>query len=249
MKDSKINKKWTEYRKTLLLFGFCCSLFIVFTAFEITVPIYKTEAKPDVIEPLAEIKHTPITYQRKVHKLPPPKKMIEKTIIDIPPKIVTEDIDYIESDVQEVFDELEDDFSDTPFIEEKNEGKIEIDEPKEEELVIIAQRMPVFGDCGHIMDDNERKTCSEKSLYDYIYKNVKFTTIAKENNIEGQVVAQIVVNKKGQVSNIEILRHPGGGLDQEVLKMLENMPDWEAGKNNMRPVNVRFTIPITFKLN
>ena len=109
--------------------------------------------------------------------------------------------------------------------------------------------MPVFGDCREIDDKKAREKCSEKALIEYMYDNISYPEIAKINNIEGTVYAELVIDKEGKVSNIKIVRNPGGGLDKVVKKMLEEMPQWEAGKNNFRPVKVKFTVPVTFKLN
>ncbi len=83
----------------------------------------------------------------------------------------------------------------------------------------------------------------------FIYKNVKYTQIAIDNGIEGTAVIQFVIEKDGSVSNVEIVRDPGGGLGKEAEKVIKSMPRWKPGKQRENPVRVKISAPIKFKLN
>lgn len=246
--DTNKNKLWTKFRSTFFLFGLCCTLLIVFSAFQVVVPYqdYEDEIIDFETLPDAEVTPPPTRHHTK-KRVTPPKEVVKKIQLDIPLNFATEEFVEDESDPIDSWED--DDFSEEYIVEEKKDaGKIEIKETEEDVIVIFAGRMPVFGDCREIVDDNERDKCSQKSLYDYIYKNVHFPSLAKEVGIDGRVTASIVVDKFGKVNDIKILQHPGGGLDQAVLKVLENMPDWQAGMNNFKAVNVRYTIPVKFTL-
>jgi len=248
MKDRIINKKWTKHRSTFLLVGFVVSLFIVFSAFEWAIPMVNAPEEKVAFTPLVDADQVIRTAHRKVKRIPPTKKLAKKIEIKLPPKIVTETVEY---ELDEMVDEYEpeEDFTGESFIEEtKAEGKIEIAKEKEEEIFVIASRMPVFGDCREIEDKVTREACSEKALLNYIYKKVTYPTLAKENGMTGAVYAEIIVGKTGEIQ-YKIVKSPNKILSQAVEDMLEEMPAWQAGMNNYRPVSVKFTIPVKFELN
>lgn len=250
MTDRSTNKLWTKFRSTFFLLGLCCSLVIVFSAFQIVVPYSEPDEFEIIFDNLPDIEVTPPATRHRKKRVIPPKKVVEKIQLDLPPEIVTEEFVADESDPIDPYDE-DDDFTNEDYIEEDiNKGKIEVEKKKEdEEIHFFVSRMPVFGECRNIDDQIQRDKCSEKAIYNYIYKNLHYPEIAKINGIEGKVTAQIVIDKTGKVSDIQILMHPGGGLDKEVLKVLNKMPDWQAGMNNFEPVHVRYTIPVSFELN
>ena len=88
----------------------------------------------------------------------------------------------------------------------------------------------------------------ETELMKYIRDNLKYPTIAQENNEQGRVVIQFVVNKKGEVSNVIVLRGLSAACDKEAIRVVQSMPKWIAGKQNGVPVNVYYTLPIVYKL-
>lgn len=127
-----------------------------------------------------------------------------------------------------------------------------VEKPDDNNTIIgIAEKMPLF----KMLKDkkaskNELKKHAERELIGYISKNVKYPAIARENGIEGTVVVRFVVEKNGEVSGIEVLRDPGGGLGKEAKRVVESMPKWErVGRQNGRRVRVYFTMPIKFELD
>lgn len=85
-------------------------------------------------------------------------------------------------------------------------------------------------------------------IYQYLGNNTHYPAMAKENGIEGKVVVQFVVNEDGSISGTKVLRHVGGGCDDEALRVVSSMPAWKPGMQNGQPVKVYYTLPITFKL-
>lgn len=86
------------------------------------------------------------------------------------------------------------------------------------------------------------------SMLAFINRNLIYPDLAKENGIEGTVVARFVVDKNGNVNDAKIIREIGGGCDQEVLRIINNFPKWEARIHNGKPVDVSFSLPIKFNL-
>ena len=67
------------------------------------------------------------------------------------------------------------------------------------------------------------------------------------------MVLYIIVDKTGRVKNIEIVRDIGAGCGKEAKQVVEEMNDlperWKPGRQRGKPVNVKYTLPIKFKLN
>jgi protein TonB len=89
--------------------------------------------------------------------------------------------------------------------------------------------------------DEER----QKFLYDHIV----YPQGAAENGIEGTVYIQFIVDTKGNITDVKILRGIGQGCDEEVLRVVKMMPQWNPGRQNGRNVRVLYNMAISFKLN
>jgi protein TonB len=91
----------------------------------------------------------------------------------------------------------------------------------------------------------------EDSLKSYIYKNLRYPELAKENDIQGTVYASFIIDKTGKVTNPVIkkgLKGVGVTCDNEVLRLIKNMPNWSPGKLHGKPVKVEYIIPVKFNL-
>lgn len=75
--------------------------------------------------------------------------------------------------------------------------------------ILIAEQMPRFQGCESINGSNAtKKECADQKLLNYIYNNITYPNIARENKIEGTVVVRFTVNKKDDIVNINLLRDP-----------------------------------------
>ncbi|MCX6258464.1 MAG: TonB family protein [Bacteroidia bacterium] len=104
------------------------------------------------------------------------------------------------------------------------------------EVFTIVEEMPMFPGG----DDSLRK---------YIAKSVKYPEVARENGIQGRVYVQFVVNGKGKVEQVKVVRGVDPTLDKEAIRIIESLPGWQPGKQRGKPVKVSFTVPINFKLS
>ncbi|MCB9082428.1 MAG: energy transducer TonB [Lewinellaceae bacterium] len=124
------------------------------------------------------------------------------------------------------------------------------DEAKE--IFMVVEEMPRFPGCEDKKTEAERKACSEQTLMAFVYDNIRYPAIARENGISGTVVVSFVVNQDGRVSDIETVRDIGGGCGEEAARIVELMNSmakpWIPGKQRGRAVRVKFTMPIRFKL-
>ncbi|MBX2892204.1 MAG: TonB family protein [Saprospiraceae bacterium] len=88
----------------------------------------------------------------------------------------------------------------------------------------------------------------ELALMNYISTSIRYPSLARDANIEGTVVVRFIIDFEGKVQSIEILKDIGGGCGAEAVRVVGNMPQWIPGEQNGRPVNVRFVLPVRFKL-
>ncbi len=113
---------------------------------------------------------------------------------------------------------------------EKEDKKV-VDDPE----FIVVEQQPEFKD-------------GLKALYRFLSDNIKYPTIARENNIEGTVFVGFVVGRDGTIRDVVVKRGLGGGLNEEAVRVIQLMPKWNPGKQNSKAVSVAFTLPIKFRL-
>lgn len=88
----------------------------------------------------------------------------------------------------------------------------------------------------------------ESELYKYLQQNIKYPPMARESGITGTVYVRFIVDKRGNISNVTLLRGIGGGCDEEAIRVVSGMPAWNPGKQNGMAVPVYFTLPVKFIL-
>lgn len=202
--------------------GLVLSMGLVLMAFEWKTPIERSTValNRDIMEDqLIEIPPTVIP--------PPPKPKVEPVVInEVDDEEIVEDIDLnldIETTDETIIEDVV--FSDP--------------EPKEEtgDTFFIVEQMPTFmgGDKGRFVQ--------------YIGKQIKYPPQARRIGIEGKVFVQFIVSKDGSIQDIQVLRGIGAGCDEEVMRVLQNAPNWKPGKQRGVPVNVKMIVPVSFKLN
>ena len=82
----------------------------------------------------------------------------------------------------------------------------------------------------------------------FISDNLRYPSAAQEEGIQGRVVVQFVVNKDGAISDAEVIRSLHPSLDEEALRIINMMPKWTPGKHKGEVVAVRYTIPVSFRI-
>lgn len=88
-----------------------------------------------------------------------------------------------------------------------------------------------------------------EELFKYLTYNVKYPIDSTKNKIEGRVLVTFVVEHDGSISNVNVANSVYPSLDKESIRVVSGMPKWIPGKANGKTVRVKYTIPITFRLN
>lgn len=184
---------------------------------------------------------------------PPPPPPPPPVIQEVPEELYVEDedIEFMDQSVEA------DDIVTESFIPEEETTIAPPPPPpppveEVEEIFKVVEEMPRFPGCENLSTIAERKTCSDRKLLEFIYSNIQYPGVARENNIQGNVVVSFVVNKDGSIEQLNIVRDIGGGCGDEVLRVLRLMQDrnitWIPGKQREKPVRVQFLLPVKFIL-
>ena len=86
------------------------------------------------------------------------------------------------------------------------------------------------------------------ALMSWLSQNIKYPVIAAETGVQGRVIVQFVVEKDGSITDVKVARSVDPSLDKEASRVVKSMPHWIAGRQNGSPVRVKYTVPVTFKL-
>jgi protein TonB len=82
----------------------------------------------------------------------------------------------------------------------------------------------------------------------YLSENIRYPQIAIENDIQGKVHCQFVVNRDGSIVDVIVVRGVHPSLDKEALRVIKSMPKWTPGMQRGKAVRVKYTLPVSFKL-
>ena len=88
----------------------------------------------------------------------------------------------------------------------------------------------------------------DAALMAYLSKNIKYPVVAEENGIQGRVIATFVVERDGSITDVKVVKSVDPSLDKEAIRVLKSMPKWIPGKQNGSAVRVKYTVPVTFRL-
>lgn len=121
-------------------------------------------------------------------------------------------------------------------------------ETEEEKVYTVVEEMPMYPGCKAFTAYHERKACAANKFYQYTLKNLTYPPQAMEAGVQGTVVIGFTVMKDGSLDNVRILKDIGFGCGEAALKIVNSMPTWEPGLKEGKPVNVRYQLPVKFKL-
>jgi protein TonB len=132
-----------------------------------------------------------------------------------------------------------------PQPQEVSADKAEVKkEPKVIKMVEYQDEEPVFT----VVEVMPKFPGGNKALYTYLGNNIKYPDVAKKEGIEGTVYVTYVIEKDGSVTHVKLLRGVHESLDKEALRVVQEMPKWEPGKEKGKPVRVQYSLPIKYTL-
>lgn len=211
---------------TWVLMGLVAVLAILYVAFEWTQ--HEKKFNDDILNAgdiTIEEEVIPITMPEKKTVPPPPQAVTQAEVLNI----VEDDADIEETTLVSAEDQTE-------YVEISDDVPIVVEDIEEEQQIFqVVENMPEFPG-------------GTAALMAYLRKNIKYPTICQEQGIQGRVVVQFVVNKDGSIVEPKVIRAADPALDKEAIRAVQAMPKWIPGKQRGKNVRVRFTLPVTFRL-
>lgn len=119
---------------------------------------------------------------------------------------------------------------------------------EQEEVVEASVSRTVEGEVSQIVDEMPDFPGGMKECMEFLSKNIKYPSQALENGVQGRVIVQFVVTKEGYIADAKVVRSIDPFLDAEALRVVNAMPQWNPGRQKGKAVNVKYTIPVKFRL-
>ena len=223
-------------RSTSLLIGFVLVFAAMFVAFEWTQrdkkivedtsPVFVASVEEDMI---------PVTRQQEVAAPPPAAAPKVAEILNV----VDNETELAEAEIQ--------------TSEEVNQAIVTVPGTGTGTPVASGPIGPVVEEVDEnqiydIVEENPRFPGGEEACMKWLSENIKYPPICVEQGIQGRVYCQFVVNRDGSIVDIKILRSPDPALSKEAERVLKMMPRWSPGKQRGKPVRVKFSLPVMFRL-
>lgn len=242
--ELKKNPNVDPKRNSTLFFqvGLAAVLLLTFVGIELKSadPVIETE-KLNLVDNFVDDEEMILTLPP-VQKLPPPPPPAPEVIQVVEDKIILEDKKIETTEVDEKkpvvvvkaseVGEAGDDYSDLP----------------DELPFAVIENIPVFPGCEGL-PKNKQADCFNEKMNAHINKHFSYPARAAEENIQGRVQVQFVIDKQGNVTDVRV-RGPKGGelLEKEAERIISKLPRFTPGKQRNQPVKVRYAQPINFKL-
>lgn len=216
------------------LTNYLLGLVIVIAAFYATLEFGNREVVERVYDNFAEIfdDDADIVSTTMEQPLPPPPPAVTKSISD--ELILVDDDSHEENDNMISSEDLGAAVV-APAPKVVEVAKVPDEVIEDNEIFKIVEKMPEF--------PGGMAACLK-----FLANNIKYPAIAQESNIQGKVIIQFVVNKDGSIVDPVVVRSVDPHLDKEALRVISMMPKWTPGMQRGKPVRVKYTVPVTFRL-
>lgn len=169
-------------------------------------------------------------------RIPPPVKTIIKFL---PPKVTEKEV--VEEEEMPTIEEIKQ--NETGSVAVEGTGEVVFEEPVQE-IVAPSDEDVIFT----VVEQQAQFPDGMEAMYKFIQKNMKYPAAPRRMGIEGSVFVQFVVDKEGNISDIQVIKGIHADCDKEAMRVVKMMPPWKPGKQNGRAVKSRFVLPIKFKL-
>lgn len=216
------------------LTNYLIGLVIVIATFYATLEFGTREVVERVYDNFSDIfdDNTEIVSTTMEQPLPPPPPAVTKSISD--ELILVDDDSQVENDNIMSSEDLGTAVV-APAPKVVEPSKITEEVIEDNEIFKIVEKMPEF--------PGGMAACLK-----FLANNIKYPAIAQESNIQGKVIIQFVVNKDGSIVDPVVVRSVDPHLDKEALRVISMMPKWTPGMQRGKPVRVKYTVPVTFRL-
>lgn len=225
MDVKKSPKASLEDKKMLfVMMGLVMVLSLLYIGFEWTdreVTVYAATDTSLLAEEEIEVVQT-------AQELPPPPPPPAPEIVEIL-NVVEDNVEVASVDINT------EDSKDKVVVVSAPVTSAPIEEEEDQVIFQVVEKMPSFPG-------------GDSQLFKFLNDNVKYPVIAQENGVQGRVICQFVVNRDGSIVDVEVVRSVDASLDKEAIRVIKSMPKWSPGQQRGKPVRVKYTLPVNFKL-
>ena len=225
------------------LIGLTAVLMLTYVSIELKSEDPRVEVeKLEIVDNMMGEEEEVILTMPPVQKLPPPPPPAPEVIQIVDNKQIIEDKKIETTEVDENKPVVV-----TQASEYGEEGGT-VEELDEEVPFTVIEDVPVFPGCEGVAK-NKRLECFMEQMAKHIKKNQQYPEKAMDENIQGRVSVLFVIDKDGSITNVQA-RGPKGGelLEKEALRVISKLPKFKPGMQRGKPVKVKYSQPITFKL-
>ncbi len=166
---------------------------------------------------------------------PPPPPTEQQTVVKYVAPVVVDSVKPDEATKFMTADDVAETVVDAEVVEVVEQVQVEVQDEAPKEVFVVVEEMPSFPG-------------GDVELFKFIYDNIKYPELAKENNIQGKVILRFCVTYKGTVDQVSVVRGVDPSLDEEAIRVIKMLPLWKPGKQGGKPVNVWYSVPISFQL-
>jgi periplasmic protein TonB len=191
--------------------------------------------------PPKKLVYTELSAPPPIHKprpLPPQVQLprLQRVLKFVPPKVVAEEIAEVVPTIEEIKE------NETGAVAVEGPAEVIFDEP-------VAEIVVADDELFTVVDQQPEFEGGYEAMMAFIKQNMIYPANARRMKIEGTVHVSFIVSKTGSISEVKVLRGFMTECDREAVRVVQLMPAWTPGKQNGRNVNVRFILPLKFRLN
>ena len=235
MEIKKTSKADLEGSKTLsLLMGMVVGLAILFVGFEWGTSELQISESEGIADIFVEEEIEMTRQEEDVPPPPPPPPPQQQEVVAEVLSIV-EDTEDVGQQILMSTEDTQREAQTQTYVAPTIAVVEQVEEESEQQIFVIVEKQPEFpgGDVARVK---------------FLSDNIRYPVVAQENGISGRVTCQFVVNTDGTIVDIEVIRGVDPSLDREAIRVISTMPKWTPGEQRGKPVRVRFTLPVTFRL-
>ncbi|MDD3356897.1 MAG: M56 family metallopeptidase [Dysgonamonadaceae bacterium] len=117
----------------------------------------------------------------------------------------------------------------------KDKDSTVVPDESSDDLFVVVEKQPEFPG-------------GMQALMEFIGDSIRYPKESIENGIQGRVITNFIIHKDGSISDINITEGIDPLLDAEAIRMISTMPKWKPGMQRGKAVNVRYTLPVVYRL-
>ena len=104
-----------------------------------------------------------------------------------------------------------------------------------EEIFVVVENQPEFPG-------------GQEAMMQFLADSIRYPRESMEKGVQGRVICNFVIMKDGSVNDVQVVRGVDPLIDAEAIRVLKLMPEWKPGTQRGKKVNVRYTLPVVFRL-